>query len=361
MRSITLSMLIMVCLFGALPPAHAQGEADLLRRVNDLRASLGLAPYQMNGALSAAAARHAGWMASTGEVSHTQPDGSTPRTRAAAAGYSSQWVSENIYGGTGATADTAWSFWVNSSVHYRGMTNPNYQDIGIGIVRGEALTAYVLVFGNSSGEWGSGQRLASAGSANSGGAQNANAAPPPPPSFVVGVDAYGNIMHEIQPNDTVGDIALLYGYTWDDIPYMMQINELDDITVRELKIGSVFLVPPRDGTYTPTPAPHTATPEAPTVTATSTHTPPPTATPVSRLAATAADIAFTETDTPTAVVTATATPQAVAEAAAQAPPTPTRSVITPDNRSPWLLVAIGLQVVLVLGAGIELVLRRFRR
>ncbi|MEO1443966.1 MAG: CAP domain-containing protein, partial [Chloroflexota bacterium] len=268
---------VAVLLLTMVPHAHAQESSELLNRINSLRSSLGLAPYSLNSALNAAAAGHAQWMASTNQVSHTQPDGSTPRTRANAAGYNSQFVAENIYGGGNASVDVAWNFWVNSGVHYRGLTNPNYQDVGIGIARGDGGAAYVLVFGNSSGTWNN-QRLTSNSSASASGG-NADAAPPPPPSFVVGLDAYGNLMHEIQPGDTLGDIALLYGYTWDDIAYMMTLNELDDITARELQVGAVMLVPPQDGTYTPTPGAPPSTPtDAPEISETpdGTSTPEPT-------------------------------------------------------------------------------------
>jgi hypothetical protein len=168
----------------------------------------------------------------------------------------------------------------------------------------------------------------------------------------------------------LGDIALRYGYTWDDIPYMMALNEMDETAVRELKIGAVFLVPPHDGTYTPTPGGATATPtasptpDAPTETSTPTPTHTRTPMPTARIAVTAPGsvitqppVTFTATTVPP---TATPTPAAVA-GVPQEPPPATRSVTPQDNRSPWLLVAVGLQMLLVLGAGIELVLRRFRR
>ena len=60
-------------------------------------------------------------------------------------------------------------------------------------------------------------------------------------------------MHEVQPEDTMGQIALIYGYTWEDIPYMLEINDMSVEDIPRLKIGSVFLVPPKDGTFTPMP------------------------------------------------------------------------------------------------------------
>jgi len=340
----------------------AQGEAgDLVGRVNALRNSLGLPAYAWNGALTTAAQSQAQWMVDTGNISHSRPDGSTPRSRAQAAGYASTFVSENIYGGTNATIDSAWNFWLNSSIHYAGMTNPNYQDIGIGVAHGAWGSTYVLVFGNPGAPPPLPPRAASSGG---------QAAAPQQPSFVVGLDAHGNIMHEVQPGDTLGDIALIYGYTWDDLPYMMQLNEMTN--PRELEIGSVFLVPPYAGTYTPTPG------EAPTVEATA---------PAEQLEQTPADSASPAADLgiitpllvaseiPAATLAASPTPllemvpsvtpetalvAAVPTQAATAPPAMT-GTITRSGPSPWLSIALLVQAGVLVVAGVEYILRGRRR
>lgn len=239
------TLTLCLCLSFAQVAFAQDAVSDLLGRINGLRASVGQPGYSLNGALSAAANAHAQWMASTGQVSHIQPDGSSPRDRARAAGYTSPWVSENIYIGTQATTGAAWNFWVNSAIHYAGLTSPNYSEVGIGTASGSGGRAYVLVFGNPSPPSVSTSRGSSG--------RSSSAAAPQPPSFVVGLDAHGNIMHEIQPGDTMGDIALIYGYTWSDLPYMLELNDLTWDDVRVLKVGSIFLVPPYDGTYTPTP------------------------------------------------------------------------------------------------------------
>ncbi|MCY3833048.1 MAG: CAP domain-containing protein [Chloroflexi bacterium] len=221
-------------------------------RINALRASKGLPAYAPHASLTAAANNHARWMARSGEIAHYQHDGSGPRTRAAQAGFPSSWVSENIY--RGASALTAWSWWLDSPIHYAGLVSPHYDKIGIGSASGARGNTYVLVFGNSTG------RLLQAGN------QARSAAAAGPPAYVLGLDEVGNIKHQIQPGQDLGTIALIYGYTWDDIPYMLEMNGMSWDDIRLLQPGAVFLVPPKDGTFTPAPtvpaAADTATPAA---------------------------------------------------------------------------------------------------
>jgi hypothetical protein len=322
--------------------SHAQDvSGELMARVNNLRASLGLTAYTWNGALAAAAANQARWMVDNNQVSHVQFDGSRPRDRAAAAGYNSQWVSENIYMGGMASIDSAWNFWINSPVHYAGLTNANYNDIGIGTATGAGGQSFVLVFGNSTGAW-------QAYNAASGG-NNAASVAAAPPLPIVGVDNNGNIMYEIQEGDDLGTIALLFGYTWDDIPYMLELNQLTQDDIRLLKTGSVFLVPPASGTYTPTPEP-TLDPAIPTNTA----TPTPTFTPTQTVTP---SITPTSTDLPPAVyVQPSVTPTRPMIVRTVAPSTQVAMVSTPalkeatvpeapTNSPPvWLVLAIGAQV-----------------
>lgn len=352
----TLRRLVLLTLFLILPaaPLRAQDGGDLLARVNNLRATLNLPPYTLNGALSAAAQSQAQWMADTGTVSHNRPDGSGPRTRAVNAGYGTTDVTENIYGGTNATSDAAWNFWVNSAIHYAGMVNGRYQEIGVGVARGQ-LTTFVLVFGNPGGP--------APFVPQTGASAANNAGPSAPPSYVVGLDEHGNIKHQVQPEDTLGDIALIYGYTWDDIPYMKQINGLVDN--RALEIGSIFLVPPHDGTYTPVPGGEnpTSTPDSdqPTETLTATPTAYPSATPsptmpgIATSAAMPEAIAIPFTTTPTddpTVVAVVSTPAAILAASS--------GTITRSGTSPWLAVALVVQVGLLAVAGFEFI-RRSRR
>jgi hypothetical protein len=359
-------LIYLVCSLIALAPgtaAHAQDAVgDLLGRINALRTSVGVAPYSLNGALAAAAQSQAQWIADTGSVSHTRPDGSGPRTRALNAGYPSSDVSENIYGGSNAGVGDAWGFWANSDIHYRGLVNDRYHEIGIGIGRSGWGTAYVLVFGNPGG-----LPPPRAGGGGSGGQAEA-AGPPQQPSYVRGLDAVGNIMHEVQPGDTLGDILLIYGYTWDVLPYLQQINNIAD--VRDLEIGAIILVPPQAGTYTPTPGD-----PIPGATATSEYPTPYPEDPVEALAAlpqtspTAPGIATaqalpTQLNLVAFAPTPTETPLALAQVPTVSAETLADAGVQTSSTQPlptWLLVGLGLQIVILVGAGIEFYQRARRK
>ena len=133
-------------------PAHAQDDKTwLLNQINALRGQLGLHAYVWQGQLAAAAQEQSEYMAATGHISHTQSNGSTPGSRAAAHGYTGSFVSENIYGGTIATASNAWTWWLNSPIHYAGITHSRNNEIGIGVASGAYGNFFTLVFGYNSG------------------------------------------------------------------------------------------------------------------------------------------------------------------------------------------------------------------
>ncbi len=133
---------------GLPPAARAQDDTTwLLDQINALRASVGVPGYALNAQLTAAATQHSEYMASTCDVSHTEANGSTPASRAAANGYAGSRVSENIYGGTNAQASNAWNFWLNSGIHYAGMVSSQANEIGIGIAHGSCGHYFTLDFG----------------------------------------------------------------------------------------------------------------------------------------------------------------------------------------------------------------------
>lgn len=127
--------------------AQGNDPQSLFGQVNNLRAGVGLHAYVWNSQLAAAAQQQSEYMAVTGDVSHTQSNGSTPTSRAAANGYTGSMIAENIYGGLIAQASDAWNFWINSGVHYATLTNTRDNEIGIGMATGEYGTFFALVIG----------------------------------------------------------------------------------------------------------------------------------------------------------------------------------------------------------------------
>jgi hypothetical protein len=372
--------------------------SDLLARVNSLRASVGVAPYTLNGTLTAAAQDHANWLVNTGQYTHTQDNGSTPISRARALGYPSQWVSENYYMGQLASVESSMQFWINSPPHYRGMTAAHYTEMGIASARANGRTAFVLVFGNPStarpvipSSVNSPSTNSSGGGTTETGSQNAVA----PPSFILGQDEWGNILHEVQPGQNLGEIALLYGYEWSDLDAIRYLNGMTEAEGRFIGISDVIKIPPYDGTWTPAPGTPTVTPfvtETPTpIPGTPTPTPSPTdSAPYEFPTLTPIIIGMaTETPIPTDTPEATPTPEmsetpipastegqeqqaetavawsmatftpSVEEQTVIHPPTHTpilltNQVIAPPstNSSPplWVFIAIGAQVIVLLWA-----------
>jgi hypothetical protein len=359
----------------------AQDDAgDIIGRMNALRAGKGLPAYSVNGSLTAAAQSQAQWLVDNAcAVAHTHPDGSNPRSRARAAGYSTDAVGENIYCGGMAKSDNAWTFWMNSGIHYAGLVNTRYKEVGVAVGHGAAGTSYVIVFGDPGGP----EYVPPA--AVGGGGNSSGGAPQAPPSYVVGVDIHGNIEHQIQSGDTLGQIALIYGYTWNDIPGMLALNGMSEADYRKLKEGEIFLVPPKAGTFTPTPAdpvvnsspdpvattdpniptpypeePLSLSPDPAANNADITATFPPTLTPIA-MVATANSVpngmvAFQPTTAPSPTI------QSVAMVSTSALVAMDAGVLPAASSTPtWLVVALAVQVVVLVGAGVEYVRRHRRR
>ncbi len=129
----------------ALPPTSAN---EMLQLVNQFRLNNGLPSFQYNGALAAAAQNQANYMAEFMVFSnHSGYGGSTPSSRAEAAGYLG-YVSENIVGGTGMTARQGLIWWQNSAVHYRTLVTSRYIEAGTGFATNGNENFYVLVVGS---------------------------------------------------------------------------------------------------------------------------------------------------------------------------------------------------------------------
>ncbi len=131
------------------PPVQAQADEKtwLLNQINNLRVQHNLHAYSWNAQLAAAAQQHSEYMAATGDISHQESNGSMAADRAAANGYTGDWIMENIYGGYQASANDAWTFWTNSAIHYNGLVHQQVNEIGIGIASDGTGRYFTLVFG----------------------------------------------------------------------------------------------------------------------------------------------------------------------------------------------------------------------
>lgn len=90
-------------------------------------------PLAYEGHLICAARKHSRDMVSRGFFDHTNPDGDGPSARAAAAGYASGYIGENIAAGQ-PTPAAVMDSWMNSPGHCSNIMNPDYNQIGIGVV-----------------------------------------------------------------------------------------------------------------------------------------------------------------------------------------------------------------------------------
>jgi uncharacterized protein YkwD len=117
---------------GLMPSGAMAQEAEVLALINKERAKGGCGPLKLNAQLTAAAKGHAEAMGKQNFFSHTGKNGSTLRSRLAAAGYRGGAVAENIAAG-GATPEKAVAQWMASSGHRKNILTCKYSETGIGM------------------------------------------------------------------------------------------------------------------------------------------------------------------------------------------------------------------------------------
>jgi LysM repeat protein len=134
------------------PRLFAQGGTNLeiLNLVNDLRARNGLPPFVWDQRLASAAQNQANFMATNNVYSHNGVGGSTPQSRASAAGFPGR-ATENIVGGTNLTPGQGVVWWINSPIHLNTLLAPHYSHVGIATAYGFDQNFYALVAGAPQG------------------------------------------------------------------------------------------------------------------------------------------------------------------------------------------------------------------
>lgn len=110
-------------------------RAGMLARVNAARRSAGLAPLKRSPDLDRAAQAHAGDLLTRGYYEHVSPEGSTPLSRASAAGYRADLIAENLHQRTG-SIEAVMDDWLRSPDHRRNLLDPGASDLGVGLAIG---------------------------------------------------------------------------------------------------------------------------------------------------------------------------------------------------------------------------------
>jgi len=228
--------------FATSPTGKKGGAYEVISLVNQLRAARGLAPYQANSALMAAAQAHSEYQASIGSITHSGAGGSRPADRAVAAGYGGGlkvYVSENIYGGNNASPQQAVGWWQGDSLHLTTLISPNYVDVGVGVAVGGNTVYYTLDAGYVSGSPGNPPSNSSAGSSPVATSRPAVAAIIPIQVATPAAD--GSIVHIVQQGQALWNIAAAYKI---ELSELLALNGLtkdtfiypgDKIIVRQAK------------------------------------------------------------------------------------------------------------------------------
>ena len=140
---------VVLFIFGSTPHTKAQdaNAYEIIRLVNQYRINQGLAPFTINNSLMSAAQNQADYMSSNNIYSHYGWGGSTPRQRAAAAGFNGP-ATENIVGGSGMTPSFGVNWWINSPVHHATLVS-SYTEIGGGYSYGYGQHFFAIVVGRS--------------------------------------------------------------------------------------------------------------------------------------------------------------------------------------------------------------------
>lgn len=122
-------------------------EQLMLELINEERASVGLDPLRFNGDLNEASEDHSDWMLDEDIFSHTGQNGSSAGDRIQQAGYELEgnwtwgeniaWQSERGAPGLADDVRNLHESLMNSPGHRANILNPNYEEIGIGIERGD--------------------------------------------------------------------------------------------------------------------------------------------------------------------------------------------------------------------------------
>lgn len=220
--------------------AQAGPQANIFNLVNQLRASYGLPPFIWDNSLAVAAQNQANYMATNNIYSHVGEAGSSPASRAIAAGYPGH-ANENIVGGTNLTPSQGVTWWKNSPIHFNTMISDRYVHAGVGFSQGHDQNFYALVVGYPSDE------------APDPVARNeqGEAFAPVAPIQLAAPREDGSIVHTVGPGQSFWAIAARYEISLDQLYLYNNLNENSVINPGDeliIRLAEGQLPPP-----TPTP------------------------------------------------------------------------------------------------------------
>lgn len=109
--------------------------SEVIRLTNQERKSRGLSSLNESKTLSQAALAKGQDMLAKGYWAHFAPDGTTPWSFFSKFGYKYKYAGENLARDF-ANPNDAVTAWMNSKTHKDNILNPNYTEIGIGVVEG---------------------------------------------------------------------------------------------------------------------------------------------------------------------------------------------------------------------------------
>ncbi|HEY43372.1 MAG TPA: LysM peptidoglycan-binding domain-containing protein [Anaerolineae bacterium] len=238
---------LLICLCYLLDNSIVQAEGDpanqIIRLVNELRASYGPPAYEVDNILMSVAQAQANWSAANDHIGHDGPGGSSPNDRAQAAGYgggSRSFATENVAYGTASinTPEFVVNMWQGDWGHLNAMISPDYEHIGVGFAEANGYSWYVMMVGWVADDSYSG---------NTNLQETPEVSMPYVPFILSEPDENGAIYHEVQPGQTAWTIAAYYEV---DLVELLALNHLTENSI--LHPGDVLLVcPPESPTSTP--------------------------------------------------------------------------------------------------------------
>lgn len=238
---------------------HYEGTAyDLINAVNALRAAYGLPAYSINSILMFTAQNQADFMAATGNVTHSGPGGIGLTDRLLVAGYplagdlsAGGFRAENITSGReGMSAQAAIDGWMGDAPHQNTMLSPNLTEIGAGVAVANGRVYYVIDCAQptTSGAFQASTPVVGNGTIIPEGEAVTY------PVVLSTPNTSGDVIHEVQADQTLWQIAISYGVT------INEIKRLNDLFDNNIYPGNKLLIK-NETTPTALPPTETATPE----------------------------------------------------------------------------------------------------